>query len=638
MIQRNNFIGLDGFVWFIGVVENRDDPLKLGRVQARIFGWHTDKKNEIPTLDLPWAQPVLSPNNSSQFSAPKEGDMIVGFFTDGPSAQAPIYIGVLPGIPENRLPEGSGFSDARNKTTLESSPLKPYSRSLSNEGVKLSLYDKTRYPRERDWNQPTTSRLARNEDTANTVYQFRKTNWIQADSTNGTKWKEPYPAYNAQYPFNSVNESESGHIFEMDDTFANERVMLAHRTGTTMEMYPSGTKVDKIVKDNYSIVHGSDFCYIKGKAEITVENVAKIRIKGHTVIEIDSDLDFRVAGNMNLSVGKNLNIQTGQNLNYNISSSINEVAGGNKRTNVGGTFDVLASKQIALDGSTTNLNSGVARAAQKVTIKEPNAYQDPKEVVPVPEQVKNVNYTGQLDIKTAPIPANVAIVTVVTEPTQPEVTEEPPVPVESTGECFTIAMLKATSSKSAEGNLQIYVNTFNKVCETYAFTNNLRKSHFLSQCSHESAGFGVIEENLNYSSEGLRRIFPKYFPNDTIANEYARQPEKIANRVYAGRMGNGPESSGDGWKYHGRGLIQLTGKENYTRFANAMKMSLDDVVSYLSTPEGAAMSAAWYWNSRAINTQADANNIQAVTRKVNGGLIGLDDRIVKFEKTLKVMT
>jgi putative chitinase len=654
MSMQNNFMGLNGFVWFMGIVESRDDPLKLGRVQARLFGWHTDNKNDIPTGDLPWAQPMFPPNSSTLTSTPKEGDMIVGFFTDGESAQFPIFLGVLPGIPESTPPDSLGFSDPRTQAQRSGAPSKPFSRILYNNGVYMKSDDKDRYPRKRHLNQPTTSRLARNEDTANTVYQFRKTNWVQVESTNGSKWKEPYPAYNAQYPFNTVLETESGHIFEMDDTTSNERIMLTHRTGTTSEMYPSGSKLEKVVKDNYTIVHGSDFCYIKGKAEITVENVAKIRIKGKTTIEIDGDVDFKVAGDMNLSVGKSFNIEAAS-MSTNIAgkSSINvgskdETISGEThhrydgdlhtfigadtydRHNPGKDYSCPADPSRTSDSDCSAVNS-----AKVENLKEPNKYNNPDEVVTLPEQVRIINYSPNVS-PNAPLPANVALTTVITVPTEPEVTETPPAANVSSGTCFTLPMLNATSSRGAK-NLQIYVDTFNKACETYLLNTVLRKTHFLAQCSHESGGFAIVEENLNYSAEGLRRTFPKYFPDDATAQAYARQPEKIANKVYANRMNNGNEASGDGWKYHGRGLIQLTGKDNYTRFANAMKMSLDDVVAYCQTPEGAAMSAVWFWNSRGINAQADSDNIEAVTRKVNGGLIGLDDRKSKYSKTLPVV-
>ena len=176
------------------------------------------------------------------------------------------------------------------------------------------------------------------------------------------------------------------------------------------------------------------------------------------------------------------------------------------------------------------------------------------------------------------------------------------------------------------------------IIEKYELNTPNRLAAFLAQCAHESAGFKVIRENLNYKWESLRRVFPKYFPNDDLAKQYAHNQEKIANRVYGGRMRNGPEESGDGWKYSGRGLIQLTGKDNYSRFAESIGMSLDDVVVHLGTFEGAADSAGWFWDSRNLNDLADKDDIKEITHKINGGYIGLEERTKLYELAKEVLT
>ncbi len=164
--------------------------------------------------------------------------------------------------------------------------------------------------------------------------------------------------------------------------------------------------------------------------------------------------------------------------------------------------------------------------------------------------------------------------------------------------------------------------------EAAELTTNLRWAHFLAQTAHESGGFLRVLENLNYSAVGLRATFPKYFKTDTDAALYARQPERIANRVYASRIGNGPEESGDGWKYRGRGLIQVTGRDNYR--ACSVTVYADDRLltqpELLERPDGAVASACWYWHSRSLNVPADKDDLEAVTRKINGGLTGLEDR------------
>jgi putative chitinase len=167
----------------------------------------------------------------------------------------------------------------------------------------------------------------------------------------------------------------------------------------------------------------------------------------------------------------------------------------------------------------------------------------------------------------------------------------------------------------------------------FGITNNLRLAHFLSQCGHESGNWKAVRENLNYSAKGLLGIFKKYFPNAAVANAYQRQPEKIANRVYASRMGNGPESSGDGYKFRGRGYIQLTGKENYTRFDATVPENIVADPDLVATKYPLA-SAAFFFNSNKLwaicDKGADNATVTAVTKRVNGGTIGLADRQKHF--------
>ena len=174
----------------------------------------------------------------------------------------------------------------------------------------------------------------------------------------------------------------------------------------------------------------------------------------------------------------------------------------------------------------------------------------------------------------------------------------------------------------------------------YEINTPQRIAAFVAQCSHESAGFTALKENLNYKAATLRKIFPKYFPTDDLANAYANMPNKqeaIANRVYASRMGNGDEHSGDGYRYCGRGLIQLTGKSNYQSFADSLEMNVEDVPEYLATFEGAAQSACWFWETNNLNQWADKGDILTLTKRINGGTIGLEDRIKHYEHALHVL-
>lgn len=174
----------------------------------------------------------------------------------------------------------------------------------------------------------------------------------------------------------------------------------------------------------------------------------------------------------------------------------------------------------------------------------------------------------------------------------------------------------------------------------YQIDTPQRIAAFIAQCSHESGGFIVLKENLNYRAASLRKIFPKYFPDDVTANHYASLPNKqeaIANRVYANRMGNGPEESGDGYRYCGRGLIQLTGKDNYFWFSASLEISPEEAAEYMQTFEGAAQSACWFWETNNLNQWADRGDILTLTKRINGGTIGLEDRIKHYEHATHVL-
>jgi putative chitinase len=186
--------------------------------------------------------------------------------------------------------------------------------------------------------------------------------------------------------------------------------------------------------------------------------------------------------------------------------------------------------------------------------------------------------------------------------------------------------------------LDALVSSLDVLGEKYGVNSPLRLAHFLAQTAHESGGFRLTEENLNYSADSLNKVFPKYFKNaGRDAQEYHLQPEKIANVVYASRMGNGDTDSGDGYKFRGRGLIQLTGRSNYTNFAKDNGIEVDEAVAYLTTPKGAVESAGWFWNKNGLNALADKDDVTAVTKRINGGTIGLDDRKKHTEEFKEIL-
>jgi putative chitinase len=163
-----------------------------------------------------------------------------------------------------------------------------------------------------------------------------------------------------------------------------------------------------------------------------------------------------------------------------------------------------------------------------------------------------------------------------------------------------------------------------------------RQAAFIGQCAHESGGFKTLQENLNYSAKGLHATWPSRFASEEAAQPFHRNPEKIANKVYSGRMGN--TEDGDGWKYRGRGLIQLTGKDNYRLASDALGVDFVANPDLVLTKENAALTAAWYWNKRGLNKEADAKDFTGMTKKINGGVIGLADRVAHINTALNVLT
>lgn len=255
------------FVWWVGVVENRQDPLKLGRCQVRIFGFHTENKQTLPTENLPWSHPVLPINNSNPY-APKEGDSVVGFFMDGEEGQFPVMMGILPGIPVRQENSSFGFNDPRNQTQLNNAP------------VKIGE-SKERYPRVID--EPTTPRVARGENLKESQY-YQK---IEG-SKSSASYVEPMKKFASVYPYNNVYESESGHLFEMDDTPSQERINLFHRIGSYKEMHADGDVFEKAKKDKYETIEGNETVYVGKNLNLIVDGDTTFTIKGNFNVQCEN--------------------------------------------------------------------------------------------------------------------------------------------------------------------------------------------------------------------------------------------------------------------------------------------------------------------------------------------------------------
>ena len=188
--------------------------------------------------------------------------------------------------------------------------------------------------------------------------------------------------------------------------------------------------------------------------------------------------------------------------------------------------------------------------------------------------------------------------------------------------------------------LDQWCNALNEILPDYGIDTPQRVAAFVAQCAHESGNFRALKENLNYRAETLRKLFSKYFPTDDLARAYASMPNKqeaIANRIYASRMGNGDEQSGDGFRFCGRGLIQLTGRDNYTCFAGSLDIPVEEAAEYLQTFEGAVQSACWFWETNNLNQWADKDDILTLTKRINGGTIGLEDRKKHYEHAKHVL-
>ena len=283
----NYFQGHDGFVWFTGVVEDRNDPTKLGRVRVRCVGYHTDDKAKIPTEDLPWAwvlQTVHTPSMNGMGHTPGflvEGTWVVGFFRDPEMMQEPIILGSLPGVPEELGDPNTGFHDPNRR---DSDPDK--------SGYNISVYPRVT-------GEPDTNRLSRNErEFPHAILSEKATKRKNIGSIpNRNPFAEPSYAYEAEYPFNHVWESESGHIKEFDDTTKKERIHEYHRTGTYYEVDGGGNRTVKVVGDGYHIIAGSDNLYVGGNCNITVDGNCNMYVKKDWNIQVDGDMNLLVQGN-----------------------------------------------------------------------------------------------------------------------------------------------------------------------------------------------------------------------------------------------------------------------------------------------------------------------------------------------------
>ena len=360
----SNFMGKDGFQWFVGVVEDRQDPKKLGRVRVRCLGYHTENHGDLPTSDLPWAHP-MNPITSATVSGVGqtplgvvEGTWVVGFFQDGAEAQQPIIFGTLPGFPKN-LPvkdAGKGFQDRLNGN----------------------------YPKYKD--EPDTNRLAVNDtNNPHPTLTLRKADrdlavgTAQIDGvTEGVAqtasdldteisgvWNEPVTDYASTYPHNHVMETEGGHLREYDDTVNAKRIHERHASGTAYEVFNDGTKVTRVVSNNYQITAEDDFVHIKGTGRQTFDKGLRVRVNGLGAAGNNYSIEVGNGSNLNIEVnGGNINLTTlqtgadGGDININASRKLNIQAGtGVELTTNSGDINMnTVPGKVNIKGDEINLN------------------------------------------------------------------------------------------------------------------------------------------------------------------------------------------------------------------------------------------------------------------------------------------
>ena len=436
MAVPSHFMGQDGFIWFVGVVEDRNDPEKIGRVRVRCLGYHTENLESLSTANLPWAHvmhPVTGPSMHGLGNTPSflvEGSWVIGFFRDSLEKQQPIIIGSLPGIPYAEADPTKGFNDPRSKESKQeiyraTPKYGPYPGEISHSGHSVGETDTSRLAQGKM--SETHSSLKTRRDMKQTDVPKAQMPWIPTVEDNpGTEdeiddetfkvrekrtyWDEPNPKgieksanpyISAKYPFNHVYESESGHIHEVDDSPGAERLLTQHHAGGFEEIHAEGTKVVKVIGDNYEIIAGDSNVYINGNVNLTIKGTKRELIQGDYVLEVEGNYTRKIHKSERVKIGAgpaggNLETEIKGNFAYNIDDDVKGRIGRdvdieidrNESRTVNGYFDNIVSgdytilnygaKGVAI-GATQNISatttSGIVsfKSGSKLNIKSKTA-------------------------------------------------------------------------------------------------------------------------------------------------------------------------------------------------------------------------------------------------------------------------
>ena len=358
--MHSYFMGRDGFTWFMGICEDRNDPKALGRIRVRCFGYHTEDLTKLPTQDLPWSQVILPPT-AQPGSLPNitPGQWVFGFFRDPDMLQEPMVLGVMAGINSSGADTREGFGDPNAESALDTQDKKykakpdfgpypilvgqPDTSRLSSGGLLqehpeiakrdeeatkevLIANDEPGDPNK--WNELLTT------DTSKAGEAASGTNPETGEARTPKKRREP------EYPYNHVRETESGHIQEFDDTPFAERIYEKHKSGTFYEIDADGNKVTRIVGDRYEIVAGAEYVNVKGDVNLTIDSNCNTYIKGNWNIQVDGDVKEVIKGKMTQEV----------------TGAVSETYKANQTTNITGTLDLDASTEVDIDAGVINLN------------------------------------------------------------------------------------------------------------------------------------------------------------------------------------------------------------------------------------------------------------------------------------------